>query len=356
MNMGPALIAVAWHPGAARAVAPVVVAAERLGWRSVMATSEASAPIVRRAGVEQLKVLTSVDQPAALLDEVQGPAVVLAGVSEGDTPEKHLIAAARVAGIPSCAVLDNWGRYEERFMGTMGAQALPNVIAVMNHEARRAIVAAGFFDGRLVVTGQPGLDEFENMAPIDANVQAAARRRLGLPADSEVVVFASQPLAQQFGRQLGYDQYDAIALLDAVLPQTSCLVVAVHPREDAGVLAARCPARVRLVRDYDPGNLYAAADIVASCFSAALTESLLAGRPTVSIQPRANGADDLGTSVCGAAFIALDAEQLSSAFRDARTVSTEQLSQHRALLGIPSGATARVMQLAEELSAANHRA
>jgi len=349
------LIAIAWHPGAARAVAPVVVEAGRRGWTGVMATSATSAPIARRAGVERLRVLTSAAQAASLLDGHRD-AVALTGVSEGDTPEKHLIAAARVFGIPSCAVLDNWGSYEERLMGTMGARALPDLIAVMNDEARRAIADAGFFRGRLVVTGQPGLDEFERMAPIDVAVQSSARRVLGVPPGREVVVFASQPLAQQFGPELGYDQYDAIALLESVLPQATCLVVAVHPREDAVLLASRCPERAMLVHDYDPAELYAAADIVASCFSAALTESLLAGRPTVAIRPQATRRDAPGANVCGAVFDTHDAEQLASALRAARIISPFDLEQRRGLLGIPSGATAHVMQLVEELSAANDAA
>lgn len=288
-----------------------------------------------------------------ILDGADGDTVVLAGVSEGDGAEKHLIAAARAIGIPTCVVLDTWGCYEERLTGTMGARALPDVIAVMNDEARRAITAGAFYDGPVIVTGHPGLDEFQSAGFTNgAETPAAARYELGLPKNGELVLFVSQPLAQQFGRRLGYDQYDAIAMLASALPDDCAFVVAGHPREDPERLSACCPRRALVLRDYDPLTLYVAADVVASCFSASLTEAVLVGRPAISIQPGRRSDDHLWTNFCGATTPTYAPQDLVEALKQARELrqSRAELDRRRRLLGMPPGATARVMSLVEGLA------
>jgi hypothetical protein len=333
----------------------VLVEATRRGWRSILGTSDASVSIARRMGIVEPLTFNPAESVITMLDRVDGETVVLAGVSEGDGAEKHLIAAARAAGIPTCLVLDNWGWYEQRLTGTMGTSVLPDVIAVMNDEARRAITADGFYDGRIIVTGHPGLDEFQHAALTNGEeIMAAARGELGIPQNGEMVAFVSQPLAQQFGTRLGYDQYDAIAMLDSALPDDCGYVVAAHPREDPAALSACCPGRAIVLRDYDPLTLYIAADIVASCFSASLTEAVLVGRPAISIQPHGRSRDHLWTNICGATKPAYTANDLLDALRDARETgrSRAELDRRRDLLGIPTGGTARVMTLVEELASA----
>lgn len=345
--MNLSLFGVASHPGAARAVAPVVVEAARRGWHTVFATAEVSVPVAKRAGLVNPLVLESAEHAAVVLREMPRGTVVLAGVSEGDGAEKHAIIAARSEGIPCCAVLDNWGGYETRLTGTMGAGSLPDVLAVLNDEARRAIVEKGFFRGAVVVTGHPGLDEFTPTGPVSGT---AARATFGIASDAEVIVFASQPIAQQFGKQLGYDQYEAFALLQAAARRESLLILALHPREGIEGWGRRLTQEVRIVRDYDPRALYAAADIVTSCFSAALTEALLAGRPAISIQPHVHERDELWTNACGATLAAYDVAQLATLLGAARAMTAAELAHRRSVLGIPDDATGRVMQLVQELS------
>ena len=348
--MTRSLLGVAWHPGAVRAVAPVVAEAERQGWRTLMATCRASIAIAKRAGVSEPLTLKTAEQAAELLNEVLPETVLLAGVSEGNSAEKHAIVAARAAGRRTCAVLDNWGRYQERLTACLGPEALPDVIAVMNDEARRAISADGFFDGAVIVTGHPGLDEFHGYLDADdEQSRFAARRQFECAAHQEVVVFASQPLAQQFEATLGYDQYGAASMLSAALAPGSVLMIALHPRESAGSWEGKCPHNGVVIRDYDPVILYLAADIVTSCFSAALTEAVLIGRPAISIQPGGRGRDELWTNKCGATFPVYDRQGLLAALGAARAMARPELIRRRRVLDLPGDATKRVLRVVDEL-------
>jgi len=347
--VSPSLFGIAWHPGAARAIAPVVAEASRRGWRNVLATSTSSLSIVKRAGVVTHRILNTPENATAALHAMPCETVVLTGVSEGDGPEKAVIVEARGRGLPTCSVLDNWGAYEQRLTGTIGSTALPDVLAVMNDEARRGVIEGGFYDGPVLVTGHPGLDEFVADGPLPD--RGLARRALGLEADRELIAFASQPIRQQCGTDYLYDQYEAFEMLMATMPESATLVVGIHPRENREDWVHRLPPNGQLLVDYDPLVFYAASDIVTSCFSASLTEAVLAGRPAISIQPRSAAADRLWTNKCGATLAAYDGPQLSRALDTARGMPEAELARRRHMLGIPSDATFRVMELIEELAA-----
>ena len=99
------------------------------------------------------------DEAARLLERL-GADFLLAGTSfNGVDLEKRFIAAARLAGVPSLAVLDFWSSYGLRFADAAGRLAyLPDRIAVMDASARAELIAAGVEAERVVATGQPALE------------------------------------------------------------------------------------------------------------------------------------------------------------------------------------------------------
>jgi hypothetical protein len=159
--MKPAVVvAVAGDPGGAAAVAPVLAELRR---RGVVVHAW---PYAQAAHIWSAHGLAHDPLPDGPPREVEArlrssgaDALLIATSMNGAMWERAFTAAALTLGRPTLAVLDFWTNYRGRFAGADGQLAdLPDVIAVMDEEARDEMVSAGFPAARLRVTGQPAFD------------------------------------------------------------------------------------------------------------------------------------------------------------------------------------------------------
>jgi hypothetical protein len=356
--MSRTFVAAAWHPGSVRAVAPVVAALQRRGWTGVMAVASSSEHLLRRADIDD-RCLVVCQRPAdvrRLVSPVR-TSVVLAGVSEGESAEKHAIAEARAAGVTSIAVLDTPAEAKTRVTAGSGeGDPRPNVLCVMNEYARSEIGHDAAVADRVVVVGHPGLDEFVRLrGGGSVRRRRATRRRLDIAPGTELITFFSQPIAELYGTALGFTQHDALRIVQQTVgqkaPRRGRLGVALHPREDVTALRRTVSPETILFEDYDPHDLYAASDVVVSCFSACLAEAVLAWRPAVSLQPGLRGPDRCWTNTLCATEAVYAPARFAPALTRCRRMrrSPRELARRRGALGIPGNAVRRIVDLIETI-------
>jgi len=301
------VLAVCGDPGGGNAIAPVLtrLAAARDARLRVFAYAESMA-VLGRHGVDFIVLPngTSIETARNELRSFGADLVLMSTSRNALNHERKFIAAAHEAGIPSLAVLDFWSSYTERFSdGEMSPRDLPDMIAVMDEEARAAMVGLGFPVERIVVTGQPAFDGLAgDFACFDRDRRRAIRASWGADDKASVVLFASQPLRDLYGpgkesnRSLGYDEREVLGLLVAVIRALAVVsgrrwIVAVrrHPREKATPLLQQSVSRVTIVPDESANQYHAAlaADLVVGMSSILLLEAAYLGCRVLSLQPSA---------------------------------------------------------------------
>jgi hypothetical protein len=343
------VLVAAWFPGAMRAVAPLGRALSARGCRVGVVCTATAAPIAARFAMDaaSIVVLPS-DATADQAMRAHAPEVAVLGVGEGTAPERQLLAYCRRFGVPTLAVLDTWGDYARR----LSTAECADVLAVMSDAVLRDIRRGGFWPAaQVVAAGHPGLEEFLVIAS-DESARREARRRLGLREDGELAVFFSQPIQEVFGDALGYTQLDAVRALGRRLPDDVDWVIAAHPREVPARLGEAGGRRARVLDSYDPAQLYVAANVVSSCFSACLVEAALCSRSVVSIQPGLRGPDRCWASHLGIAETATDESAIEAAFSRARAAARtpSELERRRRAVGLVPGAVDRLLDIVSHLA------
>lgn len=224
--------------------------------------------------------------------------------------------AARRRAIPSIAYVDCWWGYRQRFFppGETQAPGLPDTVAVIDRTAAMQAMELGLEEERVRVLGSPLFAELRTRrAGLKNDEQAAARRKLGLPQDTFLVLYVSQPFSAGFGTGADWGFSPASVLKDVIgvlggageeVRRRLTLLVLMHP-EDAGddlFLAGAAPAGVAVEfrRGGVPHDYLLASDLVCGSFSILLTEAVILGIPVLSLQPGLRRDDILITNLRGA--------------------------------------------------------
>jgi hypothetical protein len=336
-----------------RAIAPVMRALFDRGWDGRIATTEAALPVVERHGFERQGILIFGRMPIdpEVLLPAFSPDLFVAGIAECTAAERRWLSSARRHGIPSLGVLDTWGEYADRIgLASVEAGEFTDVLGVMNERAREHLARECSWP-RIVATGNPGLEEFLTTLK-DDGARSRAKATLGIAPSSEVVTFFSQPIAQKLGVTIGYTQYDALRTLARHVNPAATLLAAAHPLDDVVALQGSLDGRGQVLAHYDPKVVYAASDLVVSCYSACLLEAALALRPTVSLQPGLNGRSRCWSATLGVSEIAVTEEGAPSAIARAIAVglSPTELLRRRDLIGLKAGAVDRLVTIATRLA------
>jgi hypothetical protein len=350
----PFVVAAAWFPGSMRAIGPVVKALFARGWDGRIATTEAALPVVERHGFERRQVLIFGRMPIdpEVLIASFTPDLFVAGIAECTPAERQWLSSARRYDIPSLGLLDTWGEYANRIgLASVAAGEFTDVLGVMNERAKEHLARECSWP-RIVATGNPGLEEFLT-ASNDDGARSRAKATLGIAPSSEVVSFFSQPIDQKLGTTIGYTQYDALRTLARHVNPAATLLAAAHPLDDVEALRSSLDGRGQVLAHYDPKVVYAASDLVASCYSACLLEAALSLRPTVSLQPGLNGRSRCWSATLGVSEIAVTEEEAPAAIARAMAVglSPTELLRRRDLIGLQPGAVDRLVTIATRLAA-----
>lgn len=311
-NHLPVIFAISGDPGGACALAPVINRLFKNGRVHVKAL----------AYREAISVWTEYGLQFDIIGDSTGfeslnktflklhPKILLSSTSaNGVDFERKLAQTARTSGIPSLAVLDFWTNYRMRFIDEKGELSLlPDKIAVMDNRAVSEMVADGFDKDRLVVTGQPALDDIlalsKSFTPTD---KERLRNKFEIGSNEFMVMFVSEPVAQFYGSNknnpayLGFTEYTVLDLLINVLEEISTdtmrpvLVIKPHPREHRDAFADFKTNSIKMTvnRDIPSRELVLSADLVVGMSSMLLVESCYVGCPTLRIQPGLIGSDPL---------------------------------------------------------------
>jgi len=202
--------------------------------------------------------------------------------------------------------VDTWLNYRRRFRN-LADVGLPDRILVVDEAARAEAAAEGLPADRLRIVGHPAWEESPALPP-------APRAR---------VLFLGAPVARDFGRSLGYDEWDAWDVVRAAAERQPDLVARLwygrHP-EQTEVPAERLgPALLH----EDSMALLKETGTVIGMFSSPMVDAYLGGRRVISVQPGGSGPDPCPLSRHGRVPRVGTVAQLIAALRSDRSAADD---------------------------------
>ncbi len=326
----PVIFAISGDPGGASALAPVLGRLHKNGRVHVKSLAYREAVSVwtkHDLKFDVIEDLTSFENLNKLFLKTC-PKMLLSSTSvNGVDFERKLTQVAREEGISSLAVLDFWTNYRMRFIDEKGGLSLlPDKIAVMDKRAVSEMIADGFAEDKLVVTGHPALDDMiELSAKFTTKNKEQVRNTFGINSNGCMVLFVSEPVAQFYGSNnsnpayLGFTENTVLDILINVLEEISTenfrpvLIIKPHPRELQDAFADLKTNSLKTIvdRDISSRELVLSADAVIGMSSMLLVESCCVGCPTLRIQPGLIGPDPLPSDLsdsCTAIYKASEAK------------------------------------------------
>lgn len=312
------------EPGGAEVLIPVIKLLKTQTVHKVIVLGYGyGAERFKRAGIEYEEVGHIAKGEFTILDR-HGPNLVISSATshpDHDMSEKHLWESARTSGIPTLAFLDQWQNYAIRFSGPGSAEPLaylPDFINAIDAIGERELIAAGIDPQHLIKLGQPYLSALTtDIALVDKDT---VRSALKLPLGRRVVLFASEAIAEHYGKSRGYDQYDAIALfmdrMAAKAGRGDLLLIKLHPKDtlfEYQKILANYPNLDTLLIQNEVSALEALAisDEVFGMTSVMLVQAHILGKPVVSLQPGLCVEDPLVLSRCGIIEAVVDKDSVA---------------------------------------------
>lgn len=219
--------------------------------------------------------------------------VLVFSTSTYDELPLRLAIQCRKHGIPSICILDSWMNYTARLRlcGGDGTMFLPDCYIVMDEIARARVIREGFPEERIAVTGQPALAGI-----LDSPLLSA--RPAGNIFKVKRVTFVAEPperLRTQNSRTVpcGYDTENVFPIVCREMQKYAeyfFLEIAPHPSDGSDFLQHLWKTHRGRLRGavLAPGTGRIAAlssDGVVGMASILLYECLLAGIPSLSLQP-----------------------------------------------------------------------
>ena len=224
-----------------------------------------------------------------------------------DMSEKHIWRLARLAGIKSIALLDQWQNYSIRFSGVTAQERLaylPDAINCIDEIGKTEMIAEGFKGEILYQLGQPYLDRLADGA---RGINCIAiRNQLDVAQEKSIILFVSEAIEENFGRERGYTQYDALLvfLKNLVAAENQIILIKLHPKDDITKfhqIQAGFPLHtlIFISNELTALDCIAVSDQVFGMTSIMLIEAYILSKPVVSIQPNLKIVDPLVLSRYG---------------------------------------------------------
>ena len=347
MNSPKSILVSANDPGGANAILPVVQALLARGDTIQSIVTGPALKQFRSAGFpsqylgENLSIgiidgaLLSEDDLARAVESFK-PEAYLAGTSTGNSIDKKIFKSLREC--PSVYVIDFWSQYGHRFsQPESDLSHLPARICVIDSRMRDEMIAEGFPDDRLRITGNPHFEHFTEHITREAEERSR-------------VVFVSQPIRQDAAEGMpagtALDEFEVLERVLAVLPPHLHLSIRLHPREEVRKFDTYLNERVTIAREPTLEEALSKAGLVIGMFSPVLMQAALAGKPAISYQSAATQEDPLPTNALCITQRIGNNEELSrfltayenGTWRPAHTTGP-----------FPAGATERVVEVIDEL-------
>ena len=284
------------EPGGAEVLIPVIrlLHADR-AYRVIVLSYGLGATRFAGKGIECIEIGPVAKDDLYLIEQYRPDLIISSATSlpERDMSEKHLWHNARRQGVPTLAFIDQWQNYAPRFSGATPQERLaylPDYINCIDDLGEAEMLREGFQPHLLTKFGHPYLSGLEkSSAAVDA---ARIKADLGFLPGQNVPLFVSEAIREHYGRDRGYDQYDAFRLfLELCLADgDTAVLVKVHPKDCVSgyqrVAAGYGTLKASFVSDaLSPAESLAVADRVYGMTSIMLIEAYVLGKPVVSIQP-----------------------------------------------------------------------
>jgi len=238
---------------------------------------------------------------------------IVTGCIGNDFTERFLWKASEQLGIPSFAILDQWMNYQERFSKYVpsGPRAynrkikldyLPSKIFLMDKYSKMEAVKEGFDKSRLVITGQPYFELIEKQKNQKGPNRNLFLKKLGAKPNHYIITFASDAISETFEKRasdfFGYDEKEIlnelITALKSLLVNYPCLkitlIIRPHPRDNhrnyKEIINKNKNIGINLLIDKNSNgwDLIRSSDLICGMSSMFLIESILLGKPIMSIQ------------------------------------------------------------------------
>lgn len=303
-------------PGGANTVIPLISPLRERGYRVLLYGDGTALERYRRAGFEGLSLIERTGETTSETIEVflreEHPDFLITATSAEDFSEKYLWQAAESLGLPSFAILDQWLNYGIRFSpwGLLNISKyvvapehpfVPYRLIVMDDYAQDEIVKAQIMPREHILPlGQPYFERLLQRVEELPNM-ASLRSEMGLPDDTYVITFVSEPVSQDYAVESGESGYWGFteqtifssflsALEQATLRSgiTVHVVIKLHPREPANNYDAAIKIKSPLItittdQVSDPLHLIHVSDLVCGMSSMMLIEAALINKPIISI-------------------------------------------------------------------------
>lgn len=231
------------------------------------------------------------------------PSVLVTGTSYGDRTEQWLWKWAKELGTYSMAIVDQWVRYRVRFSDPSGRLVLPDKILVMDEFAKQEMVAEGFDERLILVTGQPHFEALREKAKKVTEADKKKIRRDFNILEGKTILFVSEPFSTASHVDLGFTEHTILRDLIFAIQQMKSsgmvnLLVKLHPKQKPESfrrfirsLQTAKNIRVSLIADFPVLPLISISDIVIGMQSMVLIEANLLKKPVMSLQIGRKGPD-----------------------------------------------------------------
>ncbi len=232
------------------------------------------------------------------LIETYHPRAIVTGTSMPTSPggqlENKMRLLAREKNIFSVAILDHWSNYKERFLlrKKFNTKYLPDIFCIMDSRAKDEMLAEGFPESILKITGQPAFDGLSELSANFNSLRILTRQTMGLKESDTLIGFVSEPVKNDYENSRGYTEETVLSdLIAHILPsvQNSILGVKFHPREEIRKFAhlEKASNRVIFLTQFSSDQFLAASDIIIGMTSSLLIQAQLLGLKPLSYQPLA---------------------------------------------------------------------
>lgn len=192
--------------------------------------------------------------------------------------ERAAIEAASSLGIPSLCIVDGFAKYESEWISKPG---FADKVCVLSESVKKSLISLGRSEQDILVTGNPAFDTF--YSPIEEDKIHAFRKRLGIPTQSKIILYASNPESEFhiFNGKKG----------DVELPRKTLerLIQFITKREDYTLIFRPHPSQKfedisyfkRLIfdKDFDLQTILHAADVVVTISSTVGLQAQIVGKP-----------------------------------------------------------------------------
>lgn len=213
--------------------------------------------------------------------------VLIAGTSYPANLEFELVHEAIKARIPSISLLDHWTNLRLRYERN-GRRVLPDVIGLVNKQAREQAVNEGLPSEKLEVIGNPYHEYLKNWRPQVSRKELLVS--IALNPLKPYILYAPEPFSQfNLKAKYGFDEIDGLNLIMQAMNGLTDGVLAVvikgHPNQNHQLFEAELvklnSANIVYISEGDFNLLSYYAIGVIGFFSNALVEASLLGKPII---------------------------------------------------------------------------